>query len=61
MATQLELRTARRAAGTRHAAGLSRLFRGVSGRIFSAWEQYRLERERAGMPYDLRKDIGFRS
>lgn len=61
MAIALEHRPVRRAAGTRDTGGFSHLFRESVGRIVSAWQRHRIERELEGMPYDLRKDIGYRS
>ena len=61
MAIALEHRPIRRAAGTRDAGSLSHLVQTVSERITSAWQRYRTERELESMPFDLRKDIGFRS
>lgn len=61
MAIVFEHRPARRAASTRNSGSLSHLVRGVSARIAAAWQRYRVERELESMPFDLRKDIGFRS
>ncbi len=57
----LEHRQARRATGARFGHTFAHFIRALSGRIVSAWERSRLERELESMPYDLRKDIGFRS
>ena len=61
MAIALEHRPVRRAAGTPDAGRLTYLVRHTSERIASAWQRYRVERELESMPFDLRKDIGFRS
>lgn len=61
MAIALDHRPVRRAAGTLDVGSLSHLLRDVSERIASAWQRYRVERELESMPFDLRKDIGFRS
>ncbi len=53
MAIALDHRPVRRAAGTPEVGSLSHLLR--------AWQRYRVERELESMPFDLRKDIGFRS
>ncbi len=45
----------------RRSAGLTTLVRETLARIVSAWQRRRAERELEGMPFDLRKDIGFRS
>ncbi|GEM_PF-3461907 len=58
MAIALDHRPVRRAAG---AGTLSHLVRELSERIVYAWQRYRVERELESMPFDLRKDIGFRS
>ena len=60
MAMAYELHPARRAFGTRD-AGPSRLVRDAFARMARAWRRYRVERELESMPFDLRKDIGFRS
>jgi hypothetical protein len=61
MAIALDHRPVRRAPGTPEAGSLSHLVRTVSERIASAWQRHRAERELESMPFDLRKDIGFRS
>jgi hypothetical protein len=61
MALALEHRPVRRASGARSTVGLSHTLRDVAERIVSAWQRHRAERELESMPYDLRKDIGFRS
>nr|WP_298103406.1 hypothetical protein [uncultured Shinella sp.] len=61
MAIALDHRPVRRAAGTPDVGSLSHILRAVSERIVSAWQRYRVERELESMPFDLRKDIGFRS
>ena len=61
MAIASEHRPLRRAARARHAGSLSHLFRGIAGRVASAWQRHRIERELESMPFDLHKDIGFRS
>ena len=61
MAIALDHRPVRRAVGTPDVGSLSHLLRDVSERIASAWQRYRVERELESMPFDLRKDIGFRS
>lgn len=61
MAIAFEHRPARRASSTHASGSLSHFVRDISERISSAWQRYRVERELEGMPYDLRKDIGFRS
>ncbi|MGJ7040072.1 hypothetical protein J2Y63_003335 [Shinella sp. BE166] len=61
MALALEHRPVRRASGAHHAGSLSYTLRHIAERIVSAWERHRAERELESMPYDLRKDIGFRS
>lgn len=58
MAIALEHRPARRAQST---GGPSHLLREFVERIASAWQRHRIEREQESMPFDLRKDIGFRS
>lgn len=61
MAIALDHRPVRRAAGTPEAGSLSHLVRDIVERVASAWQRYRVERELESMPFDLRKDIGFRS
>ncbi|WP_439627685.1 hypothetical protein [Shinella sp.] len=61
MALALEHRPVRRAPGAHYAGGLSYTVRHIAERIVSAWQRHRAERELESMPYDLRKDIGFRS
>ena len=61
MAIVLDHRPVRHAAGTPGVGSLSHLLRLISERIVSAWQRYRVERELESMPFDLRKDIGFRS
>lgn len=61
MAIALQHHPVRRAARSRDAGNLSHLVRDTYGRIAAAWQRRRAERELEGMPYDLRKDIGFRS
>ncbi|WP_337184274.1 hypothetical protein [Shinella sp.] len=60
MAIALEHRPVRRALSTRDAGSLAHLLRDIVGRIVSAWQRHRAERELESMSYDLRKDIGFR-
>ena len=45
----------------RRTVGPSALVRETFARIVCAWQRRRAERELEGMPFDLRKDIGFRS
>lgn len=61
MAIALEYRRGRGARRSRHAGSLPLTLRGLSGRIASAWRNYRAERELENLPLDLRKDIGYRS
>lgn len=61
MAIALEHRPVRRAPSTRDAGSLSHIVREFVERIVSAWQRYRVEREQESMPFDLRKDIGYRS
>ena len=61
MALALEHRPVRRASGAHHSGSLSYTVRHIAERIVSAWQRHRAERELESMPYDLRKDIGFRS
>ena len=61
MAIALEHRPVRRALSTRDSGSLIRLLRDVAERVVSAWQRHRTERELESMPYDLRKDIGFRA
>lgn len=61
MTLVLEHRQERRATGARLGHSLAHLLRELFGRIVSAWERSRQEREMESMPYALRKDIGFRA
>lgn len=61
MAIALEHRPVQRALSTRDSGSLIRLLRDVAERVVSAWQHHRAERELESMPYDLRKDIGFRA
>lgn len=61
MAIALEHRPARRASGAQVSGSLVHLLRTVPGRLVSAWRRHRVERELESLPFDLRKDIGFRA
>jgi hypothetical protein len=61
MAIALEHRSVRRAQSTRGTGTSSHILREFVERIASAWQRHRIEREQESMPFDLRKDIGFRS
>jgi hypothetical protein len=43
----------------RHATSLP--LRSLARRIVAAWQLHRAERELEGLPFDIRKDIGFRA
>lgn len=61
MAIALEHRPVRRASGVQVSGSLVHLLRTVTGRLASAWQRHRVERELESLPFDLRKDIGFRA
>lgn len=54
-------RPARLTFGALHAGGVAHLVRNVSQRLLALWRRRRVERELEGMPFALRKDIGFRA
>ena len=60
MALALEHRPVRRASGAQVSGTLVHLLRTVPGRLILAWRRHRVERELESLPFDLRKDIGFR-